>query len=161
MNSMLTTVASQDLVDGGAGRSHLPRILNTPPRNRTGDAMWWRRRATHREWARKRSVRSRALAHSQICTTAAGRGARGRAISVAMARDSDAERESMRLAMAIRARAHGGTTSSQLISVNSPENKKDFRFPHAPQVDCEPKKHVSEFFVRFEFRRPRACTVPS
>ena len=49
-------------------------------------------------------------------------------------------RESMRLAMAIRAREHGGTTSSQLISVNSPENKKDFRFPHAPQVDCEPKK---------------------
>ena len=57
-----------------------------------------------------------------------------------------------------RSAQHGGTTSSQLISVNSPENKKDLRFPHAPQVDCEPKKHVSEFFVRFEFRRPRACT---
>ena len=55
-----------------------------------------------------------------------------RAISVAMARDSDAERESMRLAMAIRARAHGGTTSSQLISVNSPENKKD--------LFCDPTK---------------------
>ena len=58
-----------------------------------------------------------------------------------------------------RSAQHGGTTSSQLISVNSPERKKIFCFSHAPQVDCEPKKHVSEFFVRFEFRRPRACTV--